>query len=473
VFGPWRCAVTKAQLKSGADPMAASDNRIAFLDQAAFLRLRATGRASICQCTWIYDRAINADGLRRFHDNLGRGLLGRRIQRSPLPFGRHRWVACERSLDIDIATSPRPRADVGAWIDERAQVPVDPEFGPGWHLGILELDDGGTAVSVVASHCLVDGLGLSIAIAEAAKAEAGRFCYPPRSRIWVNALLMDGREFLRGLPQIIGALVSSIVMLPRVVFRIDRPIAPPSAFTVAPDTDELVVPPAVSIHIDLNVWNARRRELAGSSNSLFVAFGARLAHRMRRVHPDDGSVTITLPVSERAPDDTRANALNSITFSVDPTRVPDDLQAIRDKVKHGLTRLQKTRNLVRMSLPLIPLVPKWLARNLEGVVMGNSSLPVGCSNLGDLEPIIARVDGTDADYVSLRLSDQGVTKRSIERAHGQLFLGSGRINDKLFITVAAYQPGAENSKDSLQQLILQTLADMRLPATVDLTSVAS
>jgi hypothetical protein len=119
------------------------------------------------------------------------------------------------------------------------------------------------------------------------------------------------------------------------------------------------------------------------------------------------------------------------------------------------------------SLPLIPLVPKWLARNMEGVMMGNSNLPVGCSNVGNLEPIIGRVDGTDADYVSLRGGlDQGVTKRSIERAHAQLFLGSGRINDKLFIIIAAYQPGAENSKDSLRQLIRQTLADMQLPTTV-------
>lgn len=451
--------------------MTASDNQIAFLDQAFFLGLRATRRESIIQCTWIYDRAVNMDGLRRFHDNLGRGLLGRLIERSPLPFGRHRWVACQRPPVMDTVTSPRPRADVGAWIDERAQVPVNPEFGPGWHLGILMLHDGGTAVSLVASHCLVDGLGLCAAIAQATKEEAHQFCCPPpRSRTRVSALLADGREFVCGLPKVIGALIPTVVMLPRAVFGIDGPTGPPPGVAMAHVTDELAVVPTVSIYIDLDVWDARRSELAGSSNSLFVAFGARLAHRMGRVHPGNGNVTITLPVSERTPDDTHANTLNSITFSVDPTRVTHDLQDIRNKVKHGLTRLREAPDLLMTSLPLIPLVPKWLARKMEGVVMGNSSLPVGCSNVGDLEPAIGRVDGTDANYVSLRGLDQGVTKQSVERAQGQLFLLSGRINDKLFITVAAYQPGAENSKDSLRQLIRQTLADMQLPSTVDLAS---
>jgi hypothetical protein len=62
---------------------------------------------------------------------------------------------------------------------------------------------------------------------------------------------------------------------------------------------------------------------------------------MGRVRPRDGSVTITLPVSERTPDDTRANALNSITFSVDPTRVTHDLRDIRDKVKRELPGCRK------------------------------------------------------------------------------------------------------------------------------------
>jgi hypothetical protein len=68
------------------------DNRLAHMDQVPLLGLRALGYATLIQITWIYDRARDIDGLRRFQRNLGYGLLGRRIERSPLPFARDRWA---------------------------------------------------------------------------------------------------------------------------------------------------------------------------------------------------------------------------------------------------------------------------------------------------------------------------------------------------------------------------------------------
>ncbi|EUA24602.1 hypothetical protein I552_3865 [Mycobacterium xenopi 3993] len=61
-------------------------------DQALFAAGRAAGLKLVTQVVWIYEHAIDFDGLKRFHHNLGYGLLGRRIECSPLPFGRHRWV---------------------------------------------------------------------------------------------------------------------------------------------------------------------------------------------------------------------------------------------------------------------------------------------------------------------------------------------------------------------------------------------
>ena len=154
------------------------DNRLAYVDQASFLAMRAVHGALI-QVIWIYDRAVDVDGLRRFQRNLGCGLLGRRIERSPLPFARDRWVKAAASEDIDIAATPRRRADVSAWADERARLPIDPEWGPGWHLGVLPLEDGGTAVSLVASHTIVDAVGLGQAIADAAEGRTRDLGYPP------------------------------------------------------------------------------------------------------------------------------------------------------------------------------------------------------------------------------------------------------------------------------------------------------
>ena len=81
-------------------------NILDLADQALFLGERATGATSVIQCIWVYDRAIDIGGLRRFHHHLQRGRLARRIERSPLPFGRHRWVMGSDSSDFQIKISP-------------------------------------------------------------------------------------------------------------------------------------------------------------------------------------------------------------------------------------------------------------------------------------------------------------------------------------------------------------------------------
>src|ERR1700744_1171059 len=143
------------------------DNRLAHMDQASFLALRAVGHRALLQCNWIYNRPVDVDGLRRLHRGLAYGLLARRVERSPLPFARHRWVRDLGPGDIEISKAPRPRADLEAWLVERACLPMDPEYGPCWHIGVLPFEDGGTAVSLTTSHTLADGLGNTQSIADA------------------------------------------------------------------------------------------------------------------------------------------------------------------------------------------------------------------------------------------------------------------------------------------------------------------
>ena len=147
----------------------AVDNTLAFMDQASFLWVRASGHVHGVQFIWVYQRDIDVEGLGRTHDNLAHGLIGRRIECSPFPLGRHRWVSCHESPGIDIAPAARTHAALPGWVDERAQIPVDPEFGPCWHLGVLPIEDYGTAVSLVASHTVMDGAGLCLAVRDAVK----------------------------------------------------------------------------------------------------------------------------------------------------------------------------------------------------------------------------------------------------------------------------------------------------------------
>lgn len=437
--------------------------RLALLDQAAFLRLRATGHGSVCQCTWVYDRGVDMNELRVFNGNLGAGLLGRRIERSPLPFGRHRWVVDSRAHDIDV-TARRPRAEIGAWIEQRGRVRVDPELGPTFHLGVLPLDDGGAAVTLVASHCVTDGLGLATAIAEAVKGESRDFGYlQANSRGWWRAVSEDLTDAVRTLPAVIRALIATLMILLRLSRDVKAPsTAPPSV--VAGDDDEAELP-SVTMQTDAAAWDTRARELNGSSNTLFIAFAARLAHRIGRVHPDGDTVTVVLPVSERGTDDDRANALTSITLAVDGQAVTEDMSSVRADVKSRLTSLTQEPNEMLAGLPLVPFTPRWLVRHTEGIAMASGQLPVGVSNLGSFDAAVGRIDGGDAMEVSMRLAEQGITRRRIERTHGQLFCGTGTVNGSRFITVVVYQSGAQNTASSAPGLARAALADLHLSAT--------
>ena len=63
--------VTEMTKMKGTEEMT---NILDLADQALFLGERATGATSVIQCIWVYDRAIDVDGLRRFHHHLQRDL---------------------------------------------------------------------------------------------------------------------------------------------------------------------------------------------------------------------------------------------------------------------------------------------------------------------------------------------------------------------------------------------------------------
>jgi hypothetical protein len=144
------------------------NNVLDLVDETIFRVERAAGVTNLIQCVWVYNRPVDMNGLRRFHDQLRQGRLSRRIERSPLPFGRHRWVSPSDKPELEIVATPRPREEFDAWLDEQANTPLDAEHGPGWHLAVLPFTDGGAGLSLVASHCLTDGVGLCEAVADAA-----------------------------------------------------------------------------------------------------------------------------------------------------------------------------------------------------------------------------------------------------------------------------------------------------------------
>ena len=448
----------------GGEPV---DNRLAYLDQAGFLALRAV-HGALLQITWIYDRAVNVDGLRRFHRNLGRGLLGRRIETSPLWFARDRWVVSPASEEIAFTTTPRRRADVRAWADERARLPIDPEWGPGWHLGVLPLEDGGTAVTLVASHTIVDASALGQAIADAAEGRTRDLGYPPAgSRTLGRALREDLRQTVRELPDMARALgaVARRVRRDRKELTSSIKAAPPSPRTAG--DDQVVEVPALTAYIDLAEWDARAKALGASSNSLVAGVACRLAARVERVH-DDGTVTLRFMITQRTKDDTRGNALTSIDVDVDPTLAATDLGEMHVKItKAILAAMEDSNDEFLAPLPLAAMTPVRVARKLAGMAAGGASLPVTCSNVGELSPAANRPDGTDADYAYMKNLEPDIRRSTLEAMGGQLLLGSARSRGRMSIFISAYLLGRPNTKDELRELVSRTFAEFDLTAEID------
>ena len=155
------------------------DNTLSYVDQAQFAGLRALGRWPVLHYIWIYENDFDLDGLRRFHRNLQHTLLGRLIERSPLPFGRHRWVTYDGPADIEIAVSERRREEVWDWVDERSFLPIDPELGPPWRLGVQPLVGGGAAVALAFSHVTGDAVAGAMSIVAAVDGAQHQLGFPP------------------------------------------------------------------------------------------------------------------------------------------------------------------------------------------------------------------------------------------------------------------------------------------------------
>jgi hypothetical protein len=443
-------------------------NTLDLFDQTFASLDRATGVLGRVQCVWVYDRAVDIDGLRRFHRNLLRGRLSRRIERSPLPFGRHRWVSTSGRSRLEVAATPRPREEFDAWLREQAAAPLDVERGPEWHLAVLPFTDGGAGVSLVIPHALTDGIGLCEALADAAFGRRDPISWPAAgSRGRWRALREDARQSARDIPGI-GRAVAGIARQARSAGNAAQAASPPT-WPAAPD--QPITLPTETVFVDAGEWDARAEALGGTSNSLLTGLAARLAQRVGRVTAD-GAVTVAIPVNERTTGDTRANAVANADITVDPVPAATDLRDIRAATKQVLTQLRDTPDTRRELLPLVPLMPQWLIRRIVGVAAGSPTAVVS-SNLGAIDPAVCRPDGTDADHFAVKAPHPDTTTAIMDRFGGMLSLASGRANGQVFVSVVAYQPGRPNSNEGLRSDLSGALRDFSLTGTAGWSSMTS
>jgi hypothetical protein len=463
---------TKTQPRGGlfrrSGPTDTDEHRLAFLDQTALELMRVTGRNQLMQCVWVYEHPLDMDGLQRFHHNLYTSLGSRLIERSPLPFGRPRWVRpMNPPPPIHVADTPRPRSEILEWADSLAELPIDPECGPGWHLAVQPLSDGSTAVSIVASHVIGDGAGALMAVFEAITGNIRNPGYDqPRSRSLGRAVAADLRQAARDFPLTVRTAAKAAKMMRDK--REDFAAARAAHANSGADGPHVVVP-SVGVYLDTADWDAKAEALGGNTYSLLAGFAAKIGEHLGRCRASDGAVTLSIAINLRESlDDDRALAMAFASASVDPTTVTTDLSGSRAAVRQAREKAKNEPDPTMELLALMPWLPKSAVKGIAELLFGYSEdLPVSCSNLGDLPPDLARVDGTTAEYVLVRALDANVTLGELERSRGQLVVVSGRINGKISISVEAYQLGADNTKERLRAIAAKTLEEFGLTGVIN------
>lgn len=443
------------------------DNRLALLDQGFYAGHRAAGQKEVMQVGWVYEHGVDADGLKRFHQNLSHGLLGRLIERSPLPFGRDRWVMDPRPADIDFAPRTRPRAELGDWLDECTQLPLDPESGPGFRLSVQPLDDGATAISLVLSHYVIDGIGAAIAVSQAAFNLNPDLGYPPpRSRTLTQALVDDARGAARDTPATARAFVAAVKEARRRRNDDARP-QPSRPAPAAVDADRPVTAPSIWIQIPMDEWNARVAALGGTNSALAAAFTARLDRHMGRRHGDTDDVTMLMTVNNRTgEDDLRAVAVSFARVNIDPLTATTDLLPARTAIRDALKAFKETQadDESEVFAPLTPFTPKRAWLQMVDYGLNDPEHPALCTNLGDTGPAAIRPDGTLCSTAFARGASQHLTPRWLDRIGSQLhvYFGTSVELNTIGLCLCAYHPDTVPTKAALRELATATLAEFGL-----------
>lgn len=454
--------------RRSADKQDELDDRLPYVDQATFLSNMASGRVQVMHALWFYEKPLDYDGLRKFHENFGHTMAARRIEPSILPFGRHRWVLPEETAGpLYISENPRPRSELGEWFEERTHTPIDPVNGPSWHIGVQPFTDGSTAISILVSHCVIDGAGGVMAALEAMLGHRREHMYsPPASRSKWQAIRSDLRQTGRDLPEAGRAIVDAAKLAYRRRGEVaqNRKQRPPMVPDVA--GDEYVKVPFATAIFDAAEWDARADALGGNSYSLVAAFAAELGKRMGRSRSSDGKVSLMVVVNDRLSlDDTRANAMLFTNILVDPTGVTTDLTEMRSNIRGALKSIKESPDESFVLLPLTPFIPKRAVNRTADLVFGD--LPVTCSNFGEVPTMVGCVDGvTNASFVTATGPDQNLRKSDLDRTGGILIVTSGRYDGQLILGVFGYRPGGENTRSALREQLEQAATDFGVTPTM-------
>ncbi len=441
------------------------NGRLAWLDHVAFELYRATGRSQLMQCIWLYDREVDHAALARTYERLAALSFNRLIEPSRLPLARPRWVRPAGAPEpIATTAGTLPRAQLLSWANAHARRPIDPVAGPAWRMAIQRFDDATTAVSIVGSHLVIDGMGALRAIAAATQAVEVPNRYPAQhGRGAIAGALSDLRQIITDTPRSLAALAR----MAKGAWR-ERPAQAARQQAANAGTVDLA---AVAASIDAREWDACARRLGGHPNTLFPGVVAALAARLGRRRASDGAVSLVVPVDRRRGlDDERALAIAFRSLNVMPEPLTSDLSPLSKPLKSLLRGVSDSAT--DALAPLLPAIA-WMPRTIATALVNRlftyeDDRPVSCSNLGTLPEGLAHIDGTPCRRILARAVDVNVTSTDLARSHGHLVVVASRFGDRVTLCIEACQlDPAPTTTATLREATARCLADFGLGADLE------
>lgn len=422
-------------------------NLLAPIDQASFLGWSALGRAPLIQVIWIFEREVEATDIGHFAQRLNHTLLGRCVRRSLVPFGRHRWVRSRDSWGAPGNETPLSKKQLIAWADKATTTAINPEQGQGWKLASTSMSDGGAAIVLTASHCLVDGLAMLQAIGDAVL-DIRRIDHLPSSYTGFSPglLLEDIIVAIRSIAGIPRALKAGFRILTSEKTGADQKRAQIPILPEQRRDRSYIDVPFLCIAIPESDWKKQCRQLSASSRALQAAIAGRLAMKIGRID-QCGRVSIVMPVSTRSEDDTRANAVHSFRFNYTPLEARHNLRKLSQDIKQQFRILRGELETREAVLELTPYIPSAAVRWIESSIHGCAST-VTVSSLGKLDECVRRPLKDAARSITIRLLEP-LTNHDLSRVGGTMYCLSWSTGGHLYLSFRVWQPGVVETQEDL------------------------
>ena len=412
--------------------------RLSVVDEIFLRTHRGFGIPVAMQGIWITEEPVSEDALDLVDRRLASGPLGLRIVSPTIPGARRRWVRA--TVRPGVTWSERTD-DPLSWADSCADIPLDPEYGPGWRLSAAPYGSG-TAVSIVCSHVIADARGLIDAAAAAVSGADSDVVEDDRSSDLADAVstvsTVVGRTTLA-----LSALVYSRSRRTELRGYLRASRTPTTTTAARPAAWEQV---SATADVPAAQWDRVAAAGHGTPNVLFLSVVAAIVAAVRT---PCGAETVLLGVPMKVPTG-GANALSVTAVHIGPESSLADIRA-----------LAKTAYRSPLTGPagfpdeLLHVIPERAAAVLAPSTGLRDAL---CSNIGPLPDAVRTIGGRRALRVATRAIHPGLRHEQAAASPTVLSAYLCRVGEVYTLSLVVTDPAAAHTRDEIREQMTAALS---------------